>query len=187
MESRVHHNMYARFANAASAIGVALILACATGGGIMLVPRSEQDVAKLMGVNDRLIVPGERIGPIFLGMTEEQLYKKMGDPSETHQGTGVLNGVAIITYRWGDLVAIVQPSAHRVVQVMVDGTRYSTMEGVAVGTSVLEMRAKLGRPAWEPDSPDGSLYGYVFDSGGLRVWVRKGGHVSWIDVNASGR
>ena len=170
--------------NCACVFLISLILAaCASGGGIKIVQRSDQDVARLMTINDNLIVPGERIGPVFLGMTEEQLYRRMGNPVETQQGTGVLNGVPIIGYRYEDIIAIVQPSAHKVVEIQVEGTRYTTAQGVTVGTSVLEMKAKLGRPAWEPESSDGSLYRYVFNSGGLQIFVRKGGHVSWIDVD----
>ncbi len=37
------------------------------------------DHTRLMAVNDNLIVPGQRIGPVFLGMTEAELYSKLGN------------------------------------------------------------------------------------------------------------
>jgi outer membrane protein assembly factor BamE (lipoprotein component of BamABCDE complex) len=33
--------------------------------------------------NDNLIVPGQRIGPTYIGMTLAQLYKALGKPNRT--------------------------------------------------------------------------------------------------------
>src|SRR6266498_1128743 len=38
------------------------------------------------GPSDHLIIPGVRIGPVFLGMTERELYQKLGNPSNTVRG-----------------------------------------------------------------------------------------------------
>src|ERR1700674_4407168 len=122
-----------------------LLAACAGGGAFQTVRRSDQDVARLMTANDKLIVPGERAGPIFFGMTEAQLYQKMGNPDRSNPA----NNGALIVYVWGDLVASVQASTHTVVQMQVMGPSYGTLEGVSTGTPELALKAKLGQPSWE--------------------------------------
>jgi hypothetical protein len=140
---------------------------------------------RLLSIDDNLIVPGERVGRVFLGMTEEQLYKRMGTPDQLPPGTGVtnLNGEAMITYIWGDLIAYVQPSTHKVLMIHVQrvggGIRYATTEGVALGTSELEMKSKLGPPAWGPNRvyTDRDVNQYCFSSG-LQLWIDEKHQVS---------
>jgi hypothetical protein len=66
---------------------------CSTGGAVK---RSEQDVARLMKVNDNLIVPSERVGSVFFGMTEAQLYQKMGDPENSHLDLPRFSGQVVL-------------------------------------------------------------------------------------------
>src|SRR6266480_3999436 len=88
----------------------ALILAACAGGRAQIVQRSDQEVAILMSINDNLIVPGDRVGPVFLGMTEADLFKKLGDPSKTVRG----DSGEWIWYTWGELQVEVTPSIHKV-------------------------------------------------------------------------
>jgi len=149
------------------------LVACAGGAGLKTVQRTNADVSSRMVLNDSLIVPGDRVGRVFLGMTEEQLYERMGNPSNTH--LLILNGVQVNVYQWDDLEVSVQPSNRQVVDIRVDGPRYATREGVSVGSYELEMKAKLGEAAWGPVPAyrDRNVFKYWFNSG-LRVDVEEG-------------
>jgi hypothetical protein len=117
-----------------------ILVACAGGGGIKMVQRSDQDVARLMAVNDNLIVPGERIGPVFLGMTEEQLYKKFGEPSNiltTLQSED-------IRYQYSTFDANVNKATHKVWSIITSNSGFHTAEGIKPGSSVMETQIKLG-------------------------------------------
>ncbi len=106
------------------------------------------DVDRLMVLNDNLIVPGERIGPVFIGMTETQLYKKLGNPSTTTRG----NDDTWIRYEYDSLVLGIQvnPSTHKVNYIdnyffggnrgNVENFPYSTREGITVGSSELQIQ-----------------------------------------------
>jgi len=51
------------------------------------------------GASDHLIVSGARVGPVFLGMTEADLYKKLGSPAKTTYGNNGIGSFTIITRR----------------------------------------------------------------------------------------
>lgn len=109
---------------------------------------SDADVTRLMAANDNLIVPGERIGPVFIGMTETQLYQKLGNPSTTTRG----DDGTWIRYEYDNLVLSMQvnPSTHKVNVVdnyffggnrgNVENFPYSTGEGITVGSSELQLQ-----------------------------------------------
>ena len=108
--------------------------------------RTDQDYAAHMAIpSDNLIVPGDRVGPVFLGMLDTDLYKRMGEPNRsfTYQ-EGETAGTTVYTY--GGLSVYVFPD-HRVRYVYI-GSGYRTQEGAALGTSQLALRAELGEPAW---------------------------------------
>jgi hypothetical protein len=124
---------------------VLLLVACAAGSQAKTFRRSDQDVARLMAINDNVIVPGERVGSVFLGMTEEQLYRKMGNPDQNYpQDSG-----ASMLYIYPDLEIYAQMATHQVSSIIVRGPSYHTIQGVSAGTPELEMKAKIGQPVWE--------------------------------------
>jgi hypothetical protein len=128
-------------------IATLILGACAGGGGVQTVQRSPQDVARLMSVNDNIIVFGERVGPVFLGMTEEQLYKRMGNPDRvTHGYWSDIQQDAPVYYWEGIVTSMMYSKVH---SISVYPGRYHTAEGISVGTSELELKAKLGKPAWD--------------------------------------
>jgi hypothetical protein len=49
-----------------------LLAACASTSSVPDVALSPEHIASLMAINDNLMLPGERIGPVFLGMTGVQ-------------------------------------------------------------------------------------------------------------------
>jgi hypothetical protein len=119
---------------------VLILSACASEAP--RVNRSEQDYAVHMSVaRDNIIVPGDRVGPVFLGMTDVDLYKRMGDPTNTFQSKD-----GSTSYQYGGLMVYVFPD-HKVRFVYIN-EGYYTKEGVAVGTSNLALLAKLGKPSW---------------------------------------
>ena len=94
--------------------------------------------------NDNLIVPGVRIGPVSLGMSDADAYKLLGDPIRT-MTEGVDMGRAI-QYDFPKLSIVVSRSTHRITQVTTLDTGYATADGIRVGSSGLAVSTKLGIP-----------------------------------------
>lgn len=142
----------------------ALILAACTSAPPS-VQRSDQDVARLMAIDDNVIVPGERIGPVFLGMTDADLYKKFGNPLESKQ-----TGTGFTAYFYSTFMVYVDLSTHKVASITspVGSTGYSgyaTREGIKVGSSALEVQAKLPQSTLKLDSPAPGYSRYNYPSG----------------------
>lgn len=133
------------------ALSALIIVACTSAPPSM--QRSDQDVARLMAIDDKLIVPGERVGPVFLGMSDADLYKKFGNPSESK-----LTGTGFSAYFYSTFMVYVGVSTHKVASITspVGNTGYSgyaTREGIKVGSSGLEVQAKLPPSTLTLDSP----------------------------------
>ena len=105
-------------------------------------------------LGDNLLVPGGRIGTVTIGMSEQRLYKLLGAPKSTFvQPDGSISyqfetssqQLYVITYQG------------RVYRVGTKDKSFRTKEGVRVGASVLEVRARLGQPTCQanilPSSP----------------------------------
>ena len=112
--------------------------------------------------SDNLIVPGERVGPIALGMTQAQLTAAMGGPGEVlHQG-------AATTYSWGQIAAEIGDNSSGVDQITVNDPRFDTPGHVHVGLAAVAVPAVLGLP-----NKKTSTQGLdTFDYDGLTVLVR---------------
>ena len=130
----------------------ALFLTIALAGPVMAAPAP----------NDNLIVPGERVGPIALGMTEAQLAAAMGGPGEVlHQGP-------VTTYSWGQVTAEIADNSPGVETITVNDPRYDTPGHVRVGLAAPAAAAVLGQP-----NKKTSTQGLdTFDYDGLTVLVR---------------
>lgn len=112
-------------------------------------------------VNDQLVVPGCRIGPVYHGMHLTELVKVMGDTRDAtnHTCTDTGKRVCSVVYRWpGGIRASVsyrddtryfRVAKERVHEIGTSSSRYSTAEGVRIGSSALAVKAALGTPAWE--------------------------------------
>jgi hypothetical protein len=115
-----------------AAAGAAVVLLASGGLGA---PAAAQS-------NDQIIVPGERVGSVRLGMSEGELYSALGDPQQTiDMGRGWLE------YDYADKLRVTVGNG-RVVNIAVayGATGYQTAEGVRVGGSALSARALLGPP-----------------------------------------
>jgi len=126
---------------------------------------SAAEVDRLMAINDNLIVPGQRIGPLFLGMTEAQLYKKLGDP------VTILNNGEYTAYYYHGLDVAVLKSTGKVTQVTAESPQYSTSDGIQVGSSLLDVKSKL--PLEVPDNVDAANADY-HPGNGLNIGVTNG-------------
>ncbi len=128
-------------------------------------------------IGDGLIVPGQRIGPIYVGMDVRLLYQTMGEPRESMPSA---DGV---TYDFGGgLAAIVMNTTQRVYRITANSTNYATKEGIRVGLSDLAVRALDGNPYRA--TPDQEL-NFMCYLQGIRL-VLRGGRILWIDVWSPG-
>lgn len=92
--------------------------------------------------NDHLIVAGSRVGPISLGMSTQELYKAMGEPTESVTG----NDGTWASYSWEDLRVWTDLPSGQVSRILVGGPSYSIDHGLTIGASELAMRAYLPNP-----------------------------------------
>ena len=116
-----------------------------------------------------LIVPGERIGRVKLGMTLDEVKSILGAP---HSSKKLLPREADTDYEWpsndgthdGRLEVLVDED-YGVIKIGVRlDTRYATSEGVRAGSSLVEIMRGFGpkQPASVPDAPNVSL---VYENG----------------------
>jgi hypothetical protein len=93
--------------------------------------------------NDHLIVPWQRIGPIELGMTAADLFRVMGEPTQTSRGPP--GGINI--YRWkNDLSVYVKMDGSYVTQICALNPIYATAAGVHPGLPDLSVTELMGPP-----------------------------------------
>jgi hypothetical protein len=92
-------------------------------------------------VQDTLIVPGERVGPVALGMNPAELAQAVGSPGDVqHQGSATI-------YSWGQIVAEIADKSPGVDLITVNDPRYETANHIRVGLAGLAVTAVLGLPA----------------------------------------
>jgi hypothetical protein len=133
-------------------------------------------VYKVTG-RDHAIVPGERIGPIALGMTATDLYRAMGEPKRvTHvEGFGTW-------FEFGELSARINDQTQKVSTISVQGGEFATSDGVRIGSSELAVRAAYGGPSAFRNA--GNTTSLCYDRG-LYVALTNG-FVQSIRVGSSG-
>src|SRR5687768_7177462 len=71
---------------------------------------------------DNLIIPGQRIGPVSIGMTRAELLRVKGEPEETQRLTDAM------VYRWSGLRVTVADDNSQVYSVSVDDPAFKTRE-----------------------------------------------------------
>lgn len=94
---------------------------------------------------DELIVLGRRVGPVSLGMHVRDLYGAMGSPDQVLKYSDGTTG-----YSWNraGIFTAVWDRTQQVFRITVESPTYATAEGIRVGTTELEVQAKLGPPIW---------------------------------------
>jgi hypothetical protein len=111
---------------------------------------------------DTMIVPGERVGPITLGMTPTELASATGAAPQTlQQGKDTI-------YSWGDIAAQISEGASGVDVIMINDPRYETSSHIRVGLASPAAVAVLGEPMKRTSSPGIEMLDYE----GLTVMVR---------------
>jgi hypothetical protein len=94
--------------------------------------------------NDRLIVPWKRVGPVELGMTAADLFRILGDPTQTIREPPDRD---VTVYEWNnDLSVYVKKDGSYVTQICARSLVYATAEGVHPGSTELSVTALLGEP-----------------------------------------
>lgn len=128
-------------------------------------------------VFDLLIIPGKRVGPVSLEMTQNQLFAAMGRPTldETIVSYDKVWGYQYQIQRldrgafWVGLEVQVGRRSERVTWINVGrgNNGYRTKEGVRVGTSQREVVEFLGRPVKVEPRAAHSFLNYCYP--GLRL------------------
>lgn len=104
-------------------------------------------------LNDNLIVPGERIGEIQIGMPLSQLLALKGNPIKTVPMAGTEDS----TYLFDGFTV----AAHdEVYQIVAMNPRFHTQGGVAPGVEQIFARASYGRPSCVENAGGATTYNY---------------------------
>ncbi len=152
---------------------VLLVAACGPSMGNRLV---EPPTA---APRDEMVVPGGRIGPIALGMSAATLFNTLGTPDESNR----FKDAQAIHYKSVGLRTTVLDSYQQVINVHTDEPRYATAEGIRVGASELEVRAKLGPPVSTSTFGEGELFRQMMCYGtGLQLILGANGKVLSMGV-----
>jgi hypothetical protein len=163
------------------ALGLAFVLAGCAG----LSTESEkadakpgaQKKASMPVVQDTVIVPGKRIGPVSVGMLVPQLYDVMGEPAQAVKTQGTER------YKFEELEVIVDEVDQSVKTVSTASPAYATGEGLKVGVSELAVRARLAKlPGQLLIKVEGDTTTYL--NTGLVIQV-SGGQVKFISVRGA--
>jgi hypothetical protein len=80
---------------------------------------------------EEVIVPGKSIGPVLIGMTAQELYSAMGEPSAAKVGEEKT------AYTYDGLQVGVENDSQRVYRVFATSARFKLVHGISVGSSVL--------------------------------------------------
>ncbi|MDJ0922730.1 MAG: hypothetical protein QNI84_16500 [Henriciella sp.] len=117
---------------------ISLAAACATGP---------------LTYDDDLIVPGERVGEVEIGMPLDQLLALKGAPLRT----APIQGTAATTYQFDGLAVAADDEVYWIV---VLDPRFRTADGISTGAEQIAARASFGRPDCVVSAPDTTLYDY---------------------------
>ncbi len=104
-------------------------------------------------LNDNLVVPGERIGEIQIGMPLSTLLALKGTPLSTTP----IKDTNATTYVFDGLTVAADDTVYWIVA---NDARFHTQGGVAPGVEQIFARASLGQPACVVTQGDVTVYDY---------------------------
>lgn len=104
-------------------------------------------------LNDNIIVPGERVGDVELGMTLAQLLNLKGVPIKTVP----IPGTAATTYFFDGLTVAADD---KVYWIIAKNPRFRTIKGVTVGSEQIYARASFGQPECVVTRASSTSYDY---------------------------
>jgi len=91
--------------------------------------------------SDHVVVPGERIGPVYLGMSPKNVFQLLGSPSTTKAST--------LVWTYGDSTLFVRAddTHQRVVQIAIyNDVSFHTAEGARYGSTLQDLDRIWGPP-----------------------------------------
>lgn len=115
-------------------------------------------------IYDSAVVPGVRIGPAALGMTEANMLQWLGEPSKTNSYGNRDN-----QYIYADRGLWIGFEGGRAEGIAASQSRYATSDGISVGASELKLRTTWGQPKSRMQRGDYHVQ-YCF-SNGIRASV----------------
>lgn len=127
-----------------------------------------------------LIVPGESVGKVKLGMTVAQVYGILGEPTEQYPPK---NDTTF--YVWEHGYFLVGIDSTGVTRIDVSHSRYATKEGIRVGSTEMAIEAFYGTPSSASERPglQGGVVRFLhYRKLGLNFRIEPGGHVSIITI-----
>ncbi len=104
-------------------------------------------------LNDDLVVPGERIGEVEIGMSLANLLALKGAPRKTTP----IPATAATTYFFDGLTVAADD---RVYWIIAKDKRFRTASGVSIGVEQIYARASYGRPDCVVTKPRTTVYDY---------------------------
>lgn len=105
-------------------------------------------------LDDNLVVPGERIGEVQIGMPLATLLAVKGNPITTSP----ISGTEATTYTFPDGLTV---GAHdEVYWIIAEDARFHTSSGVHPGVEQIFARASLGKPRCVETRDDVTVYDY---------------------------
>ena len=159
--------------------------------------KSESDISKPppapaeeVSIRDKFVVPGERVGPILLGMSLRKLVEVVGEPVSS-AASRIPGGRSALTYRYADpdaspdgaLLVMVREYDQTVYSIQIDGIEsFRTREGVRYGSSEALVRASFGKPQSVQQSGAGDVPRAYCYLSGLAVRLNATGHVESMTV-----
>jgi hypothetical protein len=155
---------------------VAVVLLTLTACGVIALQREEPTALKS---SDHVVVPGDRIGPVSLGLSPKAVFQLLGPPNWT--------GTSAFLWRYGDSSFFVRvDDGHRqVVQVAVyNDASFHTAEGARYGSTLQDLDQIWGAP-YKMESYDfwpsrGKPIKAGFEKGGVAFFFEPpSGEIDW--------
>jgi hypothetical protein len=125
--------------------GMLLVVLMLLSGGCDSIQGFSSEPTALQN-SDHQIVPGKRIGPVALGMSDADLFKMLGPPSFGNPPTANSPGM----YKWeygNSYFSAEVDDGHQLIQLsLFDGT-FHTSEGTGYGSTLQDLERVYGPPS----------------------------------------
>ena len=154
------------------------------------VPKTTPSPAAEVPVRDNLVIPGERAGPILLGMSLRKLVEVVGEPVSS-SAARMPGGRSALLYRYADpdaspdgaMLVMVRENDQTVYSIQLDRIEsFQTREGVHYGSSEALVRASFGKPQSIQESGAGEIARAYCYLSGLAVRMNATGNVESLTV-----
>ena len=141
-------------------------------------------------IRDKIVIPGERVGPILLGMSLHKLIEVVGEPVSS-SASHIPSGRNALLYRYADpdaspegaLLIMVREADQTVYSIQIDKIEgFQTREGVRYGSSEALVRASFGKPQSIQESRPGEVARAYCYLSGLALRLNATGIVESLTV-----